>query len=163
MPVPHLSISSDEALSVSTYRVGAGVVATATGEIDHATADLLRTVMDGLVDIGEDQVILDLSGVTFLGAAGLGVIADVTRRLVGSNTVLHLRSPSTIVRRSPSRASTGSSAPIRSSPYPSGSVPSTSPATTRSPSWPHRRSSGRASPVLARWCSMPPSASWPPW
>lgn len=99
MPIPQLSISSDEALSVATSRSGGAVVATAIGEIDQAAADLLRTVMYGLMDAGEHQVILDLEGVTFLGAAGLGVIADVTRRLGPSDAVLHLRSPSAIVRR----------------------------------------------------------------
>lgn len=99
MTIPQLSISSDESLSVSTSRVGAAVVARAAGEVDHGAADTLRRVMNGLVDAGEDQVILDLTGVTFLGAAGLGVIADVTRRLAGSGTVLHLRSPSPIVQR----------------------------------------------------------------
>ncbi|MEJ2858113.1 MULTISPECIES: STAS domain-containing protein [unclassified Saccharothrix] len=60
-------------------RSGAGVtVVAATGEIDMLTAPDLRA--DVLGRIGEtDTLVLDMSGVSFLGSAGLAVLVEASQ------------------------------------------------------------------------------------
>ena len=50
------------------------------GEIDLATADELREIIDGrLKNKGYKAVILDLSGVSFIDSSGLGFILGGTK------------------------------------------------------------------------------------
>src|SRR3954447_242648 len=56
-------------------------VVTVTGEFDMAIAGLVRQRLGAHLDA--DEVILDLSGVTFIDSTGLGVIAQANRILTG--------------------------------------------------------------------------------
>ena len=62
---------------------GATAVVCAAGEVDYHTAALLRDVVDGALRAGAQALVIDLSEVTFLDAAGLGV-AVATARTVGA-------------------------------------------------------------------------------
>jgi anti-anti-sigma factor len=61
------------------------------GEVDLLTAPTLRAAMAVLVEQRQD-VVLDLAMLEFMGAAGLGVIADIRARLATAGRVLTVRS-----------------------------------------------------------------------
>lgn len=56
-------------------------VVSATGEVDAASVELLRKELTDLADADQVNVILDLSGVTFLDSSGLGALVSSYRRL----------------------------------------------------------------------------------
>jgi anti-sigma B factor antagonist len=56
-------------------------VLSAEGEVDVATAPVLRRALDGL-GAGTQTVVIDLAGVTFLDSTGLGVLIGARRRLL---------------------------------------------------------------------------------
>ena len=53
---------------------------TAAGEIDSTSAPVLRERLDGILDSGAPEFVVDLVGVTFLDSAGLCVLAATHRR-----------------------------------------------------------------------------------
>src|SRR3954449_5176362 len=63
-------------------------VVTVTGDFDMAIAGLVRQRLGAHLDA--DEVILDLSGVTFIDSTGLGVIAQANR-ILNSGEVKRLR------------------------------------------------------------------------
>ncbi|MGH3876706.1 MAG: STAS domain-containing protein [Actinophytocola sp.] len=64
----------DEGLVVHRRRAGPGIaVVTAVGEVDLLTASRLR---QALARTRERTTVVDLTGVTFLAAAGLSVLVD---------------------------------------------------------------------------------------
>jgi anti-sigma B factor antagonist len=54
-------------------------VVTVTGEIDIATADEARSYLCGVIDTEPLSAIVDVTGVTFCDAAGLGMFAKVAQ------------------------------------------------------------------------------------
>lgn len=69
------------------------------GDVDLLTAPTLASVVTALVDQRHPAIVLDLTRLGFLGAAGLRIIAAAGERLSAAGGVLHLRSPSVHVRR----------------------------------------------------------------
>lgn len=69
------------------------------GEVDLLTASTLRATMNALVDQGRIDIVLDLAGLTFMDASGLGVIADLSARLALSSRLLTVRSTPTMTRQ----------------------------------------------------------------
>ena len=69
------------------------------GELDLATAPLLRSVLDLACTDRAGRVDLNLSAVTFLDAYALSTVIAAHRRLSARGAVLLLRDPSPIVRR----------------------------------------------------------------
>ena len=70
----------DDLLSLSTSAEQDGTVTvSATGDIDAYTAPLLRTVVDSQLRRGRPELILDLSGVQFLGSAGLAALVEMQK------------------------------------------------------------------------------------
>lgn len=64
-------------LTLAESRRGSGVVLAATGEIDVATGPQLRAALAAaLAGPGVDAVIVDLTGVTFMGSTGIAVLVD---------------------------------------------------------------------------------------
>lgn len=51
------------------------------GDIDAATSGALRQSLETAVETGRPLVLVDMSGVTFLDSAGLGVLVGVRREL----------------------------------------------------------------------------------
>ena len=88
-----------EDLSVETCREGSMVVITVRGEVDIATAPLLRAVLDGIYAARPRRVEIDLSGVTFLDSHALTTLVAARRRLAAVGAALVLRQPSRPVTR----------------------------------------------------------------
>lgn len=73
------------ALTLSVVPAGAAAVVTVEGEMDLLTARDLLAMVDDVQARGQHPlVIIDLSGVGFLGSAGLGVLAELATRAIGS-------------------------------------------------------------------------------
>lgn len=64
-------------LSLSTRTGEDGSVrVTATGEVDTLTAPAFRSVLDTVVQRRPPELVIDLSGIRFLGSAGLTVLVE---------------------------------------------------------------------------------------
>ena len=66
-------------LTVSTHSTR--TVVTVSGEIDLATQGQLRALLNDLVVAGQVNLVLDLTGVTFLDSTGLGALIGTRRRV----------------------------------------------------------------------------------
>jgi anti-sigma B factor antagonist len=85
----------DDPLVVSSRTAEDGtVIVAAVGEVDAFTAALLRSVLDAQLVRQPPELVLDLSGIRFLGSAGLAVLVetqkaasvrDVPLRLIATN------------------------------------------------------------------------------
>jgi anti-anti-sigma factor len=65
-----------------------------TGDLDPHTSPYLQSRIDDALDETATTAVLDVGAVTFVDSAGLRVIADTHRRLMGSGGGLVLRNPS---------------------------------------------------------------------
>jgi len=59
---------------VATTQVGGYSVVAVTGELDVYTAPALEEALGDLVDAGSVEVVVDLTGVTFMDSTGLGLL-----------------------------------------------------------------------------------------
>lgn len=79
------SASADQLMTVTTARTGSTVIVTVTGELDlHTARDLMSAVDDVLTEPDTGGVVIDLSGVSFLGSSGLGTLAELATRAPAS-------------------------------------------------------------------------------
>jgi anti-anti-sigma factor len=69
------------------------------GEIDIATAPAIRRFLMAAISGGNAHLAVDMSGVTFIGAAGIGVLVGVANRAREAGGGLSLLAPSPQVRR----------------------------------------------------------------
>lgn len=74
---------STTGLAIQAHAHGQGTVLRVSGELDLATAPILRQAAHDLLDLSSGPVHLDLSRVTFFDCAGLGVLIGLC------NTALH--------------------------------------------------------------------------
>jgi anti-sigma B factor antagonist len=84
---------------VDTRRSGTTELVQVRGEVDVATAPLLRAVLDTVIARRPTRVEVDLSGATFMDAQALSTLAGVRRRLASRYATLVLRGPSPVVVR----------------------------------------------------------------
>lgn len=84
---------------VDTRRSGTTEVVEVRGEVDIATAPLLRAVLDTAVGRRPTRVEVDLSGTTFIDAHALTTLTAVRRRLASRHAALVVRDPSPVVVR----------------------------------------------------------------
>jgi anti-sigma B factor antagonist len=72
--------SSRRMVTITPVQTGAVSVLTVSGEIDIASGPRLRAALDEVMDVpgstAPTGVVLDLTGVSFLGSAGLAVLVD---------------------------------------------------------------------------------------
>ena len=97
---------SSDATSPATFDVVTGPAAgvmtlKVSGEIDVATSPGLRRELHAVLDGHPAQVVVDLSGTSFIVSSGLGVLVGVLKRLreSDSGTTLVLASMQDPVRR----------------------------------------------------------------
>jgi anti-sigma B factor antagonist len=69
------------------------------GEQDISTDTALCVTLAGAIALGSAEIIVDLSGVEFMGASTLGVIVQARRLLRQGSASLTVRSPSAFLRR----------------------------------------------------------------
>jgi anti-anti-sigma factor len=69
------------------------------GEVDLLTAPTLHAAINALVDQGRPGIVLDLTGLTFMDASGLRVIADASVNLATSSRRLTVRSAPAMTRQ----------------------------------------------------------------
>lgn len=87
---------------VWTLEVCCGAVrswVTVTGDLDLASAPRLQQVLDGLCRDGYQEVVVDLAGLEFLGATGLGVLLSIDEQLRAAGGRLVLNRPRRLARR----------------------------------------------------------------
>jgi anti-sigma B factor antagonist len=75
---------------LETARRAHCVVATVTGGIELGSVTALRERLHGQVYAGAPQLVLDLSGVTFLDSAGLSMLVGLRRILAARGGTLRL-------------------------------------------------------------------------
>jgi anti-sigma B factor antagonist len=88
----------NQALAIRVRRHRGHVLITVAGEVDIATAPRLRDRLAPLA-AGGRPVIADLTGVTFIDAAGLGVLAGAAGKAAASGGSLHVVTARPRVRR----------------------------------------------------------------
>ena len=88
-------------LDTRVVETGSTVLVALSGELDLATAPQLRSCLAPLVTArtAPDELVLDLSALTFLDASGISALLTVQRALAARGGRLALRSPSRLVRR----------------------------------------------------------------
>jgi anti-sigma B factor antagonist len=69
------------------------------GEIDIATAPAIRRFLTAAISGGDTHLAVDMSGVTFIGAAGIGVLVAAANRAREAGGSLSLLAPSPQLRR----------------------------------------------------------------
>ncbi|WP_281358455.1 STAS domain-containing protein [Pseudonocardia bannensis] len=82
--------------TVRTSTIGSVTLVVIVGDIDLASAPELR---EGLLSVPSRNVVLDLSGVRWLTAAGLTVLLELLDRLQKAGAILVLAAAPTAVRR----------------------------------------------------------------
>jgi anti-sigma B factor antagonist len=97
-PVVLPTSSPRPSLDVSHRDCGDAVcVAAPVGEIDVATAPLLKSRLVALLDQGFSRFVLDLSGVRYLDSTGLGVLIGFARRLNGDGQITLANAPGPVL------------------------------------------------------------------
>lgn len=77
------------------YKIMKGALYVALeGELDHATAPILRKGLDELIsNLSFEKVILDMGGLSFMDSTGVGLIMGRYRELKKNNKSLLIRAP----------------------------------------------------------------------
>lgn len=89
--------TNDLVVSVSTDSTR--TVVTVSGEIDLATQGQLRAQLNELIVAGKVNLVLDLSGVSFVDSTGLGALIGARRRVHAFNGSLALVIPNESVMK----------------------------------------------------------------
>lgn len=84
---------------LSERTVGSSVVVSVTGELDSSTAPQLSRALGAALGRGAKGLVCDLTGVSFLGAAGMTTLLLARRRALASQTWLDLVCPQPTPRR----------------------------------------------------------------
>lgn len=86
-------------LGIDVRQVSGRPVLFVTGEIDIYTAPLFKQSVVNLVSEGTQNVVIDLTGVTFMDSSGFGTLLGATRRLRPGGGGLHLAGPNSTIQR----------------------------------------------------------------
>ncbi len=94
---PHEIGQTLPGLALSVRSQDGHTVVTISGELDIASAPVLRERLLGLLRPGASRIVIDLSGVTFCDASGLAVLVGASRRADLLDGVLRLAAPTPLV------------------------------------------------------------------
>lgn len=90
---------AEGSLQVIVQSDGERLTLAMSGEIDMATAPILRSSLEKAASESEPRVVVDLAAVTFMDSSGLGVLATAHQSLEEAGRRLILRGPQGTVRR----------------------------------------------------------------
>ncbi|MBQ1821081.1 MAG: anti-sigma factor antagonist [Clostridia bacterium] len=69
-------------MELNAQKRGPRLLVKLSGELDHHSAEQTRIMLDTLLrDVTVNELVLDLSGMTFMDSAGLGVVLGRFRKL----------------------------------------------------------------------------------
>ena len=86
-------------LSVRKTTDGGQTVIEVTGEVDAASADVLRNAVFEVIDAGEPRVVTDMAQVSFMDSSGLRVLIAGYKAAEQAGGALVVRNPSDVVTR----------------------------------------------------------------
>ncbi|MEU1225366.1 STAS domain-containing protein [Streptomyces sp. NPDC005828] len=86
----HIGSAPPARLRVEVRDVAGSTLLTPVGELDHHTADLLRTPLDGALDAGRARLVVDCSGLEFCDSTGLNVLLGARLRADAAGGGVHL-------------------------------------------------------------------------
>lgn len=86
-------------LGLDVRQVSGRPVLYVTGEIDIYTAPLFKQAVVNLVSEGTHNIVIDLTGVTFMDSSGFGTLLGATRRLRPGGGGLHLAGANSTIQR----------------------------------------------------------------
>jgi anti-sigma B factor antagonist len=90
----------DDVITLSTTTGEDGVVTvTVVGEVDTFTAPVLRSSLDTQLEQQPSELVIDLSGVQFLGSAGLAVLVETQKSARSRDVELRLVATTRAVTR----------------------------------------------------------------
>ena len=90
----------DDVITLSTQTGADGVVTvTVVGEVDTFTAPVLRSSLDTQLEQSPRELVIDLSGVQFLGSAGLAVLVETQKAARSRDVALRLIATTRAVTR----------------------------------------------------------------
>ena len=90
----------DDVITLSTATAEDGVVTvTVVGEVDTFTAPVLRSSLDTQLEQQPRELVIDLSGVQFLGSAGLAVLVETQKSARSRDVELRLVATTRAVTR----------------------------------------------------------------
>ncbi|MFF8838466.1 STAS domain-containing protein [Streptomyces sp. NPDC015130] len=87
----HIGSAQPARLRVEVRNVGGGSeLLTPVGELDHHTAELLRTPLESALDAGRSRLVVDCSGLDFCDSTGLNVLLGARLRADAAGGGVHL-------------------------------------------------------------------------
>jgi anti-anti-sigma factor len=92
-------IADPSSFGVTTTLEGQSTVLALRGKVENLAAFELSALLDSAIDRHPESVILDMSELEFVGAAGMVAISNAEKRLADMGAALTVRSPSILVNR----------------------------------------------------------------
>lgn len=89
----------DDVITLSTSDEDGVVTVTVVGEVDTFTAPVLRSTLDSQLEQSPRELVIDLSGVQFLGSAGLAVLVETQKSARAKEVGLRLIATTRAVTR----------------------------------------------------------------
>jgi anti-sigma B factor antagonist len=89
----------DDVITLSTSTEDGVVTVTVVGEVDTFTAPVLRSTLDSQLELQPRELVIDLSGVQFLGSAGLAVLVETQKSSRSREVALRLIASTRAVTR----------------------------------------------------------------
>ena len=89
----------DDVITLSTSHEDGVVTVTVVGEVDTFTAPVLRSTLDSQLELQPRELVIDLSGVQFLGSAGLAVLVETQKSSRSREVALRLIASTRAVTR----------------------------------------------------------------
>ncbi|MET9726762.1 STAS domain-containing protein [Streptomyces zaomyceticus] len=86
----HIGSAPPARLRVEVRTVGASELLAPVGELDHHTAELLRSPLDDALEAGRSRLVVDCSGLEFCDSTGLNVLLGARLRADAAGGGVHL-------------------------------------------------------------------------
>jgi anti-sigma B factor antagonist len=87
---PSAEMRSEQPISLDVRTVDGGIVVVVTGEVDMVTTPQLRDCVQDQIAEQPSVLVLDLSGLSFLGSSGLAVLVESLEQCRAKEITLRL-------------------------------------------------------------------------